>query len=125
METIYRAYDGTTFKNKEECEKYEEHQNKIKSEIHIFDENFEELSFDNPHWADTFYFFKCETEESFNTFLEDFPGSVIYDDSEKLDLFFANPNSDLFMTIRYYEESTVSKNYLTAKEFQEKLIKGE
>lgn len=121
MEIIYRADDGRIFEDKEKCEKYENYTNKIKNEIHIFDENFEELSFDNPCWKDTFYFFKCETEESFNTFLKDFPGSVIYDDSEKLDLFFANPNSDLFMTIRYYEESTVSKNYLTAREFQEKL----
>lgn len=62
MEIIYRADDGTTFKNEEKCkryeEQYEEHQNKIKSEIHIFDKDFEELSFDNPHWEDTFCFFQ-------------------------------------------------------------------
>lgn len=132
MEIIYCAYDGTIFDDKKDCEKYEERFDKMKKEVHIYDKDFKELSFDDTGWEGKICFFKCETEESFNIFVEYFCCDVIYEYFEKLDLFFAEYDSDLFMTVRSYENSlsynypnTLGNSYLIAKDFQERLEKGE
>ena len=125
MKIIYRAYDGTNFTDKEECQKYEGLFDKMKKEVHIYDKYFKELSFDNIDWEETFYFFYCDTKESFDIFIEELSCSVVYEDSEKLDLFFFNSDNDEFMTTKEYENSYGDTNYRKAKEFQKNLKKGE
>lgn len=98
MEIIYRAADGTISEDKKECEKDEEYPNKIKKEVHIYDKDFKELSFDDTYWEEKTCFF---------TF-------------EELDLFFAEYDYDLFRTVRDYEKP-LGNSYLIAKDFQEKL----
>lgn len=117
MEIIYRADDGTDFENEEECKKIPD---KIRKEIHLYNENFKELSFNDVGWEERICFFKCETEESFNFFVKIFPYDIMYEDFEKLDLFFAELGSDLFMTVKG-REKLLGDNYYKAKEFQEKL----
>lgn len=124
MEIIYRADDGTLFKDEQECKDYENHFEKIRREVHIWDKDFNEISFDDFDWEEKICFFKCETEVSFNAFIKELPWDVIYEDFEKLDLFFAELNSDIFMTIREREKS-LGNCYHLAKKFQEKLEKGE
>lgn len=125
MEIIYRADDGAMFKDKKECQDYEEQFDKMRREVHIYDKNFEELSFNNIDWEEKLYFFQCDTEESFDLFTADFSCSIVYEDSEKLDLFFSELNCDKFMTTKEYENSFGDINYHKAKKFQEKLKKGE
>lgn len=124
MKIIYRANDGTDFENEEDCQNYERYLDKIRKEIHLYNENFKELSFDDVGWEERICFFKCETEESFNFFVKIFPYDIMYKDFEKLDLFFAELGSDLFMTVKG-REKLLSDNYYKAKEFQEKFDKGE
>lgn len=121
MEIIYRADDGITFKDKEKCKKYEEHQNKIKSEIHIYDKNLKEISFNDSNWEENIQFFQCETEESFDFLYDDFPYTIIYnEDSEKTQIFFEEKKYNTYMTTKNYEKS-FDTNYSMAK----KLEKGE
>ena len=124
MKIIYRADDGTDFENKDECKNHERYFDKMKKEVHIYDKYFKELSFDDVGWEEKICFFKCETEESFNFFVKIFSYDIIYEDFEKLDLFFAELDSDLFMTIKE-REKLLGDNYYKAKEFQEKFEKGE
>lgn len=124
MEIIYRANDGTPFNDKEECERYEESLNKWRSEVHIYDKDFKELSFNDFEWEERVCFFKCETRESFNIFEKDFSWVVLYKHSEKLDLFFKDENTNFFMTTRDCE-NFLGYGYRRAKEFQEKLEKVE
>lgn len=122
MKTIYCADDGTIFSDKEECEKYEEQFDKMKREIHIYDDNLKEISFDDSNWEDKIQFFHCETEESFDFFLfEKFPYTIIYEkDFEKTQVFFEQEKYNHFITTENYEK-TFDINYLRAK----KLEKGE
>lgn len=121
MKTIYCADDGTTFENKDECEKYEEQFNKMKREVHIYDDNLKEISFDDSDWKDKTQFFQCETEESFDFLFKKFPYTIIYEkDSEKTQVFFVQEEYYHFITTKNYEE-TFDVNYLMAK----KLEKGE
>lgn len=121
MKTIYCADDGTTFENKDECEKYEKHIDKIISEIHIYDKNLKEISMNDFGWEENIHFFHCETEESFDFLFESFPYTIImYDeDDEKTQVFFENKNLG-FMSIKDYENS-FDEQYWIAK----KLEKGE
>ena len=118
MEIIYRADDGTTFENKDECEKYENHFNIIISEIHLYDENLKEFSMNNFYWEEKVRFFKCDTEESFDFLLEEFPYTIIYDEnSEKTQIFFEEKKYNTYMTTKNYEKS-LDTNYSMAKKLE-------
>lgn len=129
MKIIYRADDGTDFENEEECKNHERYPDKIRKEVHIYDEDFNELSFDIVDWKERICFFKCGTEGSFHFFVNIFPYDIIYEDFEKIDLFFRDEKTNYFMTVREREKlrgvNYRKVNYRKAKEFQEKLEKGE
>lgn len=121
MKTIYCADDGTTFENEDECKKYENHFNKMISEIHLYDDNLKEISFNDSDWKDKTRFFQCETEESFDFLFKKFPYTIIYEkDFEKTQVFFEQEKYYHFVTTKNYEKS-FDTNYLMAK----KLEKGE
>lgn len=121
MKTIYCADDGTTFKNKDECKKYENHFNKMINKIHLYDDNLKEISFNDSDWKDKTQFFQCETEESFDFLFDNFPYTIIYEeDSEKTQVFFVKEEYYHFVTTKNYENS-FDTNYSMAK----KLEKGE
>lgn len=121
MEIIYRADDGTISEDKKDCKIYEEQFDKMKREVHIYDKNLKEISFNDSKWENKIQFFQCETEKSFDFLFKNFPHTIIYEkDFEKTQVFFEQEEYHHFMTIKDYE-NTLSRNYLTAK----KLEKGE
>lgn len=121
MEIIYRADDGTTFENKDECKKYENHLNKMINEIHMYDKNLKKISMNDFDWKENIHFFQCETDESFDFLFESFPYTIVYEeDFEKTQIFFEEKKYDFFMTTKNYEKS-FDTSYLMAK----KLEKGE
>lgn len=118
MKTIYFADDGTIFSDKKDCKIYEKQFDKMKREVHIYDKNLKEISFDDSDWEENIQFFQSETEESFDFLLEKFPYTIIYDeDSERTQIFFEEKKYNTYMTTKNYEK-TFDTNYSMAKKFE-------
>ena len=114
--TFYYADDGKVFTDKEECQKYEKRRAK-NFKVRVWDETFEELSFNENCNFNDVWFFKCETEEDFDLFKEIFPADYEYYPSEKTKLFFYSERFECFTTIEKYSEFC-EEVYRIAKEKQ-------
>ena len=114
--TYYYADDGKIFTDKEECQKYEKRRTK-NFKVRVWDETFEELSFNENCDINDVWFFKCETEEDFDLFTEIFPAKYEYYPSEKTKLFFYSEYCGCFTTIEKYSEFC-EESYGIAKEKQ-------
>lgn len=101
--TYYYADDGKVFTDKEECQKYEKRRAK-NFKVRVWDETFEELSFNENCNINDIWFFKCETEKDFDLFKENFPADYEYYPSEKTKLFFYSEHFGCFTTIETYSE---------------------
>ena len=117
---IYVAFDGTKFRDEEECKKYEKKIRKFDIEdlnIELWNENFDKLTPKNDMDFSDIYFFRCKTVEDFDKLVQvaSFYVQCSYP-SKKTDLFFYYDERDIFIKKNKNEEN-INFCYLKAKEF--------
>ncbi len=122
-ETYYYADDHKKFEDEDKCiayEKWKQNNGKF-SDIHLWDENFDEIYFtySENFNIDKVSFFKCDTNESFDFFVK--ITEIEFDEDcedEKTELFFYSDYEDgVFMTINRYEQC-IDDLYYKAKSLE-------
>ena len=114
----YIADDGTTFKDGDECSKYEFDLvlKKHEHDIHMWDDNFQPISITDPQALDKVYYLTCDTVDAVET-MNDWFESIGYPSP------FGGDESFAAMIGRHYYYQDDNDNWYEADKLMEKAQK--